>query len=86
MLFYANNYYIFVGYALILEHSFFLYQQNVQDPLATAAEQYASSGVSAQVSNTLAMFYPKYKPQQKEKNEMFNLIMNLISEHIICKL
>ena len=69
-----------------MEHSYFLYQQNVQDPLVTAAEQYVSSGVSAQVSKALAMFYPKYKPQKKDQNEMLELIMNLISEHIICKL
>ena len=82
MVFYANSL-LFVGCALILEHSFFLHQQKIQNPLATAAKQYQSSGVSAQFSKALTMFYPKYKPWKEETSQ---LIMNLISEHIICKL
>ena len=75
-----------VDFILILEHSFFLQQQQVQNPLETAAGQYTSSGASARVSKALKELYPQYKPQDEEKEKMVELIMNLISEHIICKL
>jgi len=72
-----------IGCALILEHSFFLHWQRIQNPLATAAKQYKSSGVSAKVAKALLAFYPQYEP--KEEDKMSELIMNLISEHIISK-
>ena len=74
---------VFIDFVLILEHSFFLHQQKVQNAIETAAEQYTSSGISARVAKALTKFYPQYEPQAKEK--MSQLILNLISEHIICK-
>jgi len=71
-----------IGYALVLEHSFFLHQQNIQDPVATAAELYNSSGVSAKVAIALTEFNPQHMP---EWGEMLEFIMNLTSEHIISK-
>ena len=77
---------MFVAFTLILEHSFFLQQQQVQNPLETAAEQYSLSGASVRVAKALKELYYQYKPQDEEKEEMVELIMNLISEHLICKL
>ena len=75
-----------VDFALILEHSFFLHQQQVQNPIETAAEKYTLSGTSARVSKALTELYPQYKPQDDKKEDMLELIMSFISEHIICKL
>jgi len=74
-----------VDAALILEHSFFLHQQKIQNPIATAAEEYESSGVSAKVVKALPKFYAQYKPQEEKGKEMSQLLVNLISEHIISK-
>ena len=76
---------MFVDFALILEHSYFLHQKMVQNPLKAAAKQYTSSGTSARVAKALTMLYSQYKPQKKEKEKMTQLIMDLISEHIICE-
>ena len=76
---------MFVDFALILEHSFFLHQQQVQNPIETAAEEYTSSGTSARVAKALTELYPQYKPQDEEKENMVELIMDLISKHIICE-
>ena len=76
---------MFVEFTLILEHSFFLQQQQVQNPLETAAKQYTLSGTSTRVAKALKELYPQYKPQAREKKRMVELILNLISEHIICK-
>ena len=77
---------MFVDFTLILEHSFFLQQQQLQNPLEMAAEQYILSGTSARVAKALKELYPQFKPQDEEKEKMVELIMNLISKHIICKL
>ena len=77
---------MFVDFTLILEHSFFLQQQQVQSPFEIAAMQYTLSGISGRVVKALKELYPLYKPQNEEKKKMVELIMNLISEHIICKL
>lgn len=77
---------MFVAFTLMLEHSFFLQQQQVQNPFETAVQQYTLSGTSARVAEALKKLYPQYKPQDEEKEKMAELIMNLISEHIICKL
>ena len=75
-----------VDFTLILEHSFFLQQQQVQNPLETANKQYTLSGTSTKVTKALKEFYPQYQPQDEEKEKMVKLIVKLISEHIICKL
>ena len=77
---------MFVDFTLILEHSFFLQQQQVQNPFKTATEQYTLSGISARVVKALKELYPLYQPQNKKKEKMVEFIMNLISEHIICEL
>ena len=77
---------MYIDFTLILEHSFFLQQQQVQNPFKTAAEQYTLSGISARVVKALKELCPLYKPQNEEKEKMVELIMNPISEHIICKL
>ena len=77
---------MFVDFTLILEHSFFLQQQQIQNPLEVAAEQYTSYGTSTRVAKALKELYPQYKPQDEQKEKMVELIVNLISEHIICKL
>ena len=76
---------MFVDFALILEHSYFLHQKMVQSPIEAAAKQYTSSGTSARVAKALTKLYPQYKPQEEEQENMTQLIMYLISEHIICK-
>ena len=76
---------MFVDFALILEHSFFLHQQQVQNPIETATEQYTSSGTSARDAKALKELYPQYKPQDEEKEKMVELVVDLISKHIICK-
>ena len=58
----------------------------VQNPIKAAAGQYTSSGTSARVAKALKELYPQFKPQDEKKEQMVELIMNLISEHIICKL
>ena len=77
---------MFVDFTLILEHSFFLQQQHISNPLEMAAEQYILSGTSVRVATALKELYPQYKPQDEKKEKMVELIMNLISEHIVCKL
>ena len=77
---------MFVDFTLILEHSFFLQQQKIQNPLEIAVEQYTLSGTSARVAKALKELYPQYTPQDEKKEKMVELIMNLVSEHIICKL
>ena len=76
---------MFVDFALILEHSYFLHQKMVQNPIEAAAKQYTSSGTSARVAKALTMIYPQYKPQKEESEKMTQLIMDLISSHIICE-
>ena len=76
---------MFLDFILILEHSYFLHQQEVQNPIETAAKQYSSSGISARVAKALTKLYPQYKPQKEECEKMTQLIIELISEHIICK-
>ena len=76
---------IFADSTLILEHSFFLHQQNVQDPIATAAEAYKSSGMSARVAKALTEIFPQFNPHEKEREKMCELIMNVISQHVIGK-
>ena len=76
---------MFVDFALILEHSYFLHQKMAQNPIEAAAKQYTSSGTSARVAKALTILYPQYKPQKKESEKMTQLIMDLVSEHIICQ-
>ena len=71
--------------SIILEHSFFLYQQNIQDPVATAAKQYKSCGISTRVTKALTELIPQYNPQEEAREKMENLIMNVISQHLICE-
>ena len=76
---------IFLEYSLILEYSFFLHQQNTQDPVAAAVEQYKSSGMPARIRKALTKLIPQYNPQDKARAGMRELIMNVISKHLICK-
>lgn len=72
--------------SIILEHSFFLPQQHVQDPTAVSAEQYRSSGTAVRVSKALPELLSQYDPKKKAMAKMEELIMHMISEHLICKL
>ena len=73
---------MFADFTLILEHSFFLRQQQVQNPFKTAVEQYTLSGTSVRVAKALKELYPLYKPQDEEQEKMVELIMNLISSFV----
>ena len=73
---------MFVDFALILEHSYFLHQEMVQNPIEASAKQYTSSRTSDRVAKALTMLYPQYKPQKEEKEKMAQLIMDLISEYM----
>ena len=75
----------FLEYSIILEYSFFLHQQNIHDPVAVAAEQYKSSGMSAGIRKALTELIPQYNPQDEARAEMRELIVKVISEHLICK-
>ena len=76
---------MFVDFVLILEHSFFLHQQHIQNPIKAATGKYTSSGTSARVTKALKELFPQYQPQDEEKEKMVKLIVDLISKHIICK-
>ena len=76
---------MFIDFALILEHSYFLHQQEVQNPIEAAFNQYTSSGTSVRVAKALTKLYPQYKSQKEEREKMTQLIMDLILEYIICK-
>ena len=76
---------MFADSALILEHSFFLYKQDVPDPIAAAAQVYKSSGTSARVAKALSELFPQFNPQKEEKGKMCQLIMNVVSQHVIGK-
>ena len=77
---------IFADSALILEHSFFLHQQNVPNPVAVAAQVYKSSGTSARVAKALSELCPQYNSHEEEEDKMTELIMNVVSQHVIGKL
>ena len=72
--------------SIILEHSFFLHQQHVQDSAVVSAEQYRSSGTAARASKALPELISQYDPKWKAMEKMEELIMHMISEHLICKL
>ena len=76
---------MFADSALILEHSFFLYQQNVPDAFAAAAQVYKSSGTSARVAKALSELFPQFNPQKEEREKICQLIMNMVSQHVIGK-
>ena len=76
---------IFIDSALILEHSFFLHQQNVPNPVAAAAQVYTSSGTSARVAKALTELFPQYNSHEEEEDKMTELIMNVVSQHVIGK-
>ena len=75
----------FLEYSIILEYSFFLHQQDIQDPVGVAAEQYKSSGMSARIRKALTELIPQYNPQYEVRAEMRELIVKVISEYLICK-
>ena len=76
---------MFPEYSIILEHSFFLHQQHAQDPVAFSAAQYKSSGTAARVGKALPALLSQYDPKVEAREKMEELIMNMISEHLICK-
>ena len=76
---------MFADSALILEHSFFLHQQNVPDPIATAVQVYKSSGTFARVAKALTELFSQYNPYEEERERMCQLIMDVVSEHVIGK-
>ena len=71
--------------SIILEHSYFLHQQNVQDPVAVSAKQYQSSGTATRLSKALPEFLSQYNPKRETREKLEELIMGMISEHLICK-
>ena len=76
---------MFPDYSIILEHSCFLHQQHAQDPVALSVAQYKSSGTAARVGKALPALFSQYDPKVEAMAKMEELIMNMISEHLICK-
>lgn len=75
---------MFVDALLILEHSFFLCQQNIQDPIAAATQQYKSSGIPSRVAKAVTEVYPQLHEDEMCK-KMHQLIMDVVSQNLICK-
>ena len=72
---------------LILEHSFYLSQQDVPQPVSSAAQKYIASETPARVEKALKEVFMQYnKASEDEKLDMVLkvIIQNHIGELIIC--
>jgi len=64
---------------LVLEHSFYLFHNNVSQPVQSAAEKYTASNIPKQVKLAMKEVFKQYaKASEEEKVEM---LLNVILEH-----
>ena len=75
-----------LGAIIILEHSFYLSQQNDPQPVSSAAQKYLASNTPASVGQALEDFFKHNKASDGEKTDMvFNIIIqNRMGELNIC--
>ena len=72
---------------LLLEHSFYLAQQNDPKPVSSALEKYNALNIHAKVATDLEEVFKQYnKASEKEKVDMVLLVIakNCMSEFNLC--
>ena len=73
-----------VDIILILQHSFYLTQQKILQPTASAIQRYNASGISTRVAMALKdVFKQYYKISEQEKVDM---ILNVIVQNFMGEL